>query len=111
MLGIFLLLILLAIAGAIYARITGVVAKHEISIFRGAVVVVGAGVVAGLARMLIPVPYVGSPLFFAAMTLMGMAIADLPWKLSMIIAAVYTVLGLILDIALAWMGSGAVPAS
>jgi|GEM_PF-2548948 len=106
----FILLVLVYIVlGFMYAWITGVVAREEISVGTGVLVLVisgilsiAAGVGLGAAGLEgITLQLAGTAVSLGSLTLMGKAIAKLEWKHAFIIACVYSVLLFILGLALA----------
>ncbi|MFG0306557.1 MAG: hypothetical protein ACF8Q5_10150 [Phycisphaerales bacterium JB040] len=99
--GFLLLIVVYIVLGFMYAWITGIVAREEISVGTGVLILVLSGVLTiiagvGLAAAGIEneltLQLAGTAVSLGSLTLMGKAIAKLEWKHALIIACVYSVL-------------------
>ncbi|MEZ6243170.1 MAG: hypothetical protein R3B57_09015 [Phycisphaerales bacterium] len=106
MFGLLLVVVTYLILGFFYAWIAGIVAREEVSVKVGAVVVLIPGIVRFvLAVSDIDVGLLGLLIDYALLALGSKYIAHLEWKYSLIVAAVYTALLLAIGLALVFMFS------
>ncbi|MBK7403631.1 MAG: hypothetical protein IPJ41_03095 [Phycisphaerales bacterium] len=86
------------VLGFLLAWVVGIVANEEISVMRGVAVLVCTGVANWLAGMAIgavapdAVQFISLPVSFAVLTLMIKSLCEIPWKPSLIVAAIYSVI-------------------
>jgi hypothetical protein len=109
MFGLMILVAVFAVLGFVLAWIIGIVAREEVSIGRGVVILLCTGVFNFLvnAGLMAVAPALAAwaslPVSFAVLTLMIHVIGDIEWKPSMIIAAVYSVIIFLVFLGLAAM--------
>ena len=93
MFGILLLIVVFVVLGFMYAWVTGVVAREEISVGRGVAILVLAGIASLIfSAFVTDNSYAGAAVNLGMLTLFGRWLAQVEWKHALVIAIVYTVI-------------------
>ena len=93
MLGLLLLIFIYIILGFMYAWVTGIVAREEITVGRGVAILVLTGIGSLLFSGLVDDnTLLTAGVNLALLTLFGRWLAQVEWKHALIIAIVYTVI-------------------
>ncbi len=112
MIGLFLLFCLLAVLGFVYVWIANVVARTDVEVKTGIIILFVAGLAGwGIRAALsgaggVTFEVAGSGVHFLALVLLTRYLAAIEWKQALIVAAIFTGLMFVAGLALAAMTGG-----